>query len=158
MCLAFWLFPRFKYPHILNPRVQVPGDVGEHSDPTLVVLQPLKAVLQLGFFITFLLFQFVAMSLKIVELNCSFLFHNGLITLRQPLNNHTRPFYLPEFLSKVQNTARRLSGMHEPGGGGGGACRLHGSRLLPMPGYAAKVGACETSTQIPRDVSILVGY
>ena len=53
---------------------QVPGDVGENTDPTLVVLQPLKPALQLDFFIIFLLFQFVATSLKIVELNCSFYF------------------------------------------------------------------------------------
>ena len=29
-------------PHILNPCAQVPGDVGENTDPTLVILQPLK--------------------------------------------------------------------------------------------------------------------
>ena len=38
--------------------------------------------------------------------------------IRQPLNNHMGPFYLPEFLSKVQNTASSLSGRHDPGGGG----------------------------------------
>ena len=37
--------------------------------------------------------------------------------IRQPLNNHTRPFYLPEFLSKVQNTASSLSGRHDPARG-----------------------------------------
>ena len=35
-CLAFWFFPRFKYPNILNTRAQVPVDVGENTDPTLV--------------------------------------------------------------------------------------------------------------------------
>ena len=62
---------------------------------------------------------------------------------------------MPEFLSKVQNTARSLSGMHEPGGGGGHvACTDHAC----YPGYAAKDGACETSTEITRDVSIPLGY
>ena len=52
----------------------MPGDVGENTDPTLVVLQPLKLALQLDFFIVFSLFQFVATPLKIVELNFSFYF------------------------------------------------------------------------------------
>ena len=52
----------------------MPGDVGNNTDPTLVVLQALKLALQLDFFILLLLCQFVAMSLKIVELNCSFYF------------------------------------------------------------------------------------
>ena len=36
--------------------------------------------------------------------------------IRKPLNNHTRPFYLPEFLSKVQTTASSLSDRRDPGG------------------------------------------
>ena len=61
-------------PHILNPCAQVPGDVDENTDSTLIILQPLKPALQLDFFLMFSLFQFVATSLKIVELNCSFYF------------------------------------------------------------------------------------
>ena len=38
--------------------------------------------------------------------------------IRQPLNNHTRPFYFSEVLSKVQNTVSNLSGGNDPGGGG----------------------------------------
>ena len=60
--------------YIFEPRVQVPGDVGENTDPTLVVLQLLKPALQRDLFVMFLLFQFVAMFLKVVELNCSFYF------------------------------------------------------------------------------------
>ena len=51
-------------PLFLNLCAQVPGDVGENTDPNLVVLQPLKPALQLDFFIMFLLFHFVVMSLK----------------------------------------------------------------------------------------------
>ena len=40
-------------PHILNLCAQVPGDVGENTDRTLVILQPLKPTLQLDFFIMF---------------------------------------------------------------------------------------------------------
>ena len=72
--------------------------------------------------------------------------------IRQPLNNHTRPFYLPEFLSKIQNTVSSLSGRHDPGGHV--ACRDHAC----YPGYAVKDSAFETSTQITWDVSIPVGY
>ena len=61
-------------PHILNPCAEVPGDVGENTDSTLIILQPLKPALQLDFFLMFSLFQFVATSSKIVELNCSFYF------------------------------------------------------------------------------------
>ena len=39
--------------------------------------------------------------------------------IRQPLNNHTRPFYFSEVLSKVQNTVSNLSGGNDPGGGEG---------------------------------------
>ena len=39
--------------------------------------------------------------------------------IRQPLNNHTRPFYLPEFMFKVHNTVSSLSGGNDPGGGEG---------------------------------------
>ena len=71
--------------------------------------------------------------------------------IRQPLNNHTRPFYLLEFLSKVQNTACSLSGRHNP-------CRLGvGTDHSCYPGYASKIGAFETLTQIPRDISIPLG-
>ena len=35
--------------------------------------------------------------------------------IRQPLNNHTKPFYLPEFLSKVQNIVSSLSGGNDLG-------------------------------------------
>ena len=35
---------------------------------------------------------------------------------------------MPEFLSKVQNTASSLGGRHDRGE----PCRLHGSRLIPM--------------------------
>ena len=63
--------------------------------------------------------------------------------IRQPLNNHTRPFYLPEFLSKVQNTACSLSGRYD-------LCGLGvGTDHSCYPGYAAKNGAFETLTQIP---------
>ena len=62
----------------MNLWAQIPGDVGENTDPSLFILQPLKPALQLDFFIMFLLFQFVAMFFKLAELNCSFnLFHNG---------------------------------------------------------------------------------
>ena len=74
--------------------------------------------------------------------------------IRQPLNNHTRSFYLAEFLSKVQNTVSSLSGRHDRGGGRGGGghgvCTDHAC----YPGYAAKDGVFETLTQITRDVSI----
>ena len=45
--------------------------------------------------------------------------------IRQPLNNHTRPFYLPELMFNVRNTVSSLSGRHDTteaglGGGGGG--------------------------------------
>ena len=72
--------------------------------------------------------------------------------MRQPLNNDTRPFYLPEFLSKIKNTVSSLSGRYDTGGHV--ACRDHAC----YPEYAAKDSAFETSTQIPRDVSIPVGY
>ena len=55
---------RLMYPHILNLCAQIPGDVGETTDPFMVVLQPLKLALQLDRFIMLSLFQFVAMSLK----------------------------------------------------------------------------------------------
>ena len=71
--------------------------------------------------------------------------------IRQPLNNHTRLFYLLEFLSKVQNTASSLSGRHDPCGLG------VGTDHSCYPGYAAKIGAFETLTQIPRDISIPLG-
>ena len=58
--------------------------MGKNTDPTLVVLQPLKPALQLQFFIMFSLFQFVAMSLKVVELKCSFY----LTTVRRPLSQN----------------------------------------------------------------------
>ena len=68
--LAFWLFPSLSIPIVWTPALKIPGDVrGEKTDLTLVLLQPLKPALQLDFFMRFLLFQFVAMSLKIVELN-----------------------------------------------------------------------------------------
>ena len=68
--LAFWLFPSLSIPIVWTPALKIPGDVrGEKTDLTLVLLQPLKPALQLDFFMMFLLFQFVAMSLKIVELN-----------------------------------------------------------------------------------------
>ena len=54
----------------MNPCAQIPGDLGKNTDPTLVVLQPLKPALQIKFFLMFSLFQFVAMSLKVVELDC----------------------------------------------------------------------------------------
>ena len=68
----------------MNLCAQVPGDVGENTDPIMVVLQPLKPALQLDFFIMFSLFQFVAMSLKIVELKCSFYF----TMVRRPLSQN----------------------------------------------------------------------
>ena len=52
--------------------------------------------------------------------------------MRQPLNNHTWPFYMPQFLSKVHNTVSSLSGRYDPGEHG--VCRDH----TCYPGYAAK--------------------
>ena len=77
--------------------------------------------------------------------------------IRQPLNNHTRPFYLPELMFNVRNTVSSLSGRHdttEAGLGGGEVARAD---RACYPGYAAKDSAFETSTQITRDVSIPVG-
>ena len=72
--------------------------------------------------------------------------------IKQPLNNHTRPFYWPEFLSKVHNTVSSLSGRYDPGGHC--VCTDHACYL----GYAAKNSTFETTTQITRDVYIPVGY
>ena len=77
--------------------------------------------------------------------------------IRQRLNNHTRSFYLPEFLFKVRNTASCLSGRHDPAGVGGGGHVARTDRAC-YSGYAAKDSAFETSTQITRDVSIPGGY
>ena len=47
--------------------------------------------------------------------------------IRQPLNNHTRPFYLPELMFNVRNTVSSLSGRHdttEAGLGRGGGKSL----------------------------------
>ena len=71
--------------------------------------------------------------------------------IRQPLNNHKRLFYLPEFLSKVQNTACSSSGRHDPCGLG------VGTDHSCYPGYAAKNGSFQTLTQIPGDISIPLG-
>ena len=60
----FGCFSELSIPIFLNLCAQVPCDVGENTYPTLVVLQPPKPALQLDFFIMFLLFHFVAMSLK----------------------------------------------------------------------------------------------
>ena len=63
---------------------------------------------------------------------------------------------MPEFPSKVQNTASSLSGRHDTTGAGGGD--VGRTDRACYPGYAAKDNAFETSTQITRDVSIPVGY
>ena len=79
--------------------------------------------------------------------------------IRQPLNNHTRPFYLPELMFNVRNTVSSLSGRHDTTGAGlGGGVQVARADRACYPGYAAKDSAFETSTQITRDVSIPVGY
>ena len=88
----------------------------------------------------------------IFKLVCAVSFCVQTKCVRQPLNNHTRPFYLPQFLSKVHNTASSLSGRYDSGEHG--VCTDHPC----YPGYAAKNSAFETSTQVARDVYIPVGY
>ena len=70
--------------------------------------------------------------------------------IRQPLNNHTRPFYLPEFMFKVHNTVSSLSGGNDPGGGGG---HVVCTDNVCYTGYAAKDS---TLKQQPKLQGILV--
>ena len=73
---------------------------------------------------------------------CSVFFCVQTNGIRQPLNNHTRPF-----ISKVQNTASTLSGGHDPG------ARVDCTDHACCPGYAAKDSA---SKHLPKSQGMLV--